>query len=70
MRQILVELDDRDHALLRAIALAAGVPRVQILRWALRLYALRGPWTTTVVDRHAAIGDDPLVTGPHREGVL
>lgn len=69
MRQILVELVERDMALLRDIARAAGVPRVQIMRWALRLYALRGPWTDIDDQRAEVTGSIPLITGPHREGV-
>ncbi|MHB8735447.1 MAG: hypothetical protein ACYC6M_09120 [Terriglobales bacterium] len=64
MRQVMVELEESDYALLRAVAEAAGVPRVQIVRWALRYYGLSGPWCDRNVDRAEIVGGDSLDCGP------
>lgn len=68
-RQIMLELTEPDDQLLRRIADHLGIPRVQVLRWALRFYALSGPWPQpgprtriTVIGRQEA-----LTVGPKRE---
>ncbi|MGH3526746.1 MAG: hypothetical protein ACRDQ6_05475 [Pseudonocardiaceae bacterium] len=70
MRQNLIELNDGDQALLEGLAQHCRVPRVEVLRWAVRFYALRGPWTRDVEDRVELIGTNGLcVIGPRLEGV-
>jgi hypothetical protein len=68
-RGIMVALDDRDRALLDGMSIAAGESRTQILRWALRLYALRGPWTADRGVRVELIPSYELVTGPRRDPI-
>lgn len=67
---ILVALDERDRRLLRSLARATGQSQTQVLRWALRAYAIHGPWTRAVEARQSVIGADQLDVGPRLEGAL
>jgi len=71
-RKILLELSQPDDLLLKRIAEALDVPRVQVMRWALRFYAMAGPWPANPVrHRRNVIGyTDHLVCGPQRQEAI
>lgn len=70
MRTVVSELSDDDFGLLAAIADSAGVPRVEVVRWAIRYYTIHGPWTEDSETRLDALGGARrLVVGPGREGM-
>lgn len=61
-RAQILELDPADELILRQLAGACRVPRARLLRWALRWYALIGPWADTAEERSAVL--DGLAIGP------
>lgn len=69
MRQFLAELDEADYAILAGMAAAASVPRVRVMRWAIRFYAMRGPWAKGNDERIELIGADQIEVGPRRERI-
>lgn len=46
MKQNPVLLSEQDKWILDTVAMELGVPRAEVMRWALRYYALYGPWIT------------------------
>lgn len=56
VRIIQLELSEEDARLLEAVRAESGETRVGVLRWALRYYALYGPYTRSEDDRAQAIG--------------
>jgi len=66
----IVELRPEDRVILRRIADYMDASEADVMRWALRWYALRGPWTDDVEERQIACeGCGPLCVGPRREEV-
>lgn len=65
-RPVVVELEPPDRKLLVDLARHLQVPRVQIMRWALRYYVLRGPWAAPGDDFHSKLMHEAmgLVVGP------
>lgn len=69
-RPKIVELSPQDRTILRRISDYMGETESNVLRWSLRWYALRGPWTDDVEERQIACeGCGALHIGPRREGV-
>ena len=65
IQQVVLQLQRADMDALRAIARMVDRPRVEVIRWAIRYYALRGPWTDAQGERDEAIGGQArVVTGP------
>lgn len=67
-RKLLVALTDLEDQYLRAISVYTGVAQAKLIRWAIRLYALQGPWTlegrkrrTTVIGRTDEIEVGPMM---------
>lgn len=51
-----IALDLSDRQILELLAEKTRVSRREVVRWALRFYALKGPWSKTKRDRVEAIG--------------
>lgn len=69
MRPLYMELSVEDWELLRRIADATGHSRAQIMRWALRYYAVKGNWPKNSRERLELVGGKYLETGTRKEGV-
>lgn len=71
-RLMQIELERDDMRLLDVIARHLGVPRVWVLRWALRHYAACGPWPVGANGmREQVLGSGTvLVVGPSRMEVM
>ena len=69
MRPLYVELSEDDWRLLCGIASAAGVSKVKVIRWAIRLFGICGGWTDDYHIRAETVGAAPLETGPERRKV-
>lgn len=68
VRQTVIELSVEDWEILVGIAEYLDVPRVVILRWALRSYALNGDWPAFESDRKLLLWDKGnLQCGPKIE---
>ncbi len=67
-KPILLNLTPEDRSILDRLAKEVGASKSDVLRWSLRFYALKGPWTDApLIDRPkvtAKAGD--LVVGPLR----
>lgn len=65
-------LDEREMQVLTRLAHRLGVSRTQLLRWALRYYALTGPWHIPGgPGREVVIGAlGPMDVGPLQQGAL
>lgn len=46
MMPIPVLLSDQDRWILDTLSQELGVPRAEVVRWAVRYYGLYGPWVT------------------------
>lgn len=70
VRQTILELDQQDRDILDQLAVATGTSRAEVLRWALRFYALTGPWCATRRERLEQVGHlPPLSVGPNLWGI-
>ena len=69
MKPLYLELSEDDWQLLCAMARSGRVSRSQIVRWALRLYAISGGWTDDLSVRLDVIGNERLEVGPERRCV-
>lgn len=59
-KQILLELNEEDTALLERLQQTTGQPKAKLLRWALRHYVSAGPWTDVAERRLFVVGNAEL----------
>lgn len=69
MKPLYMELSESDWQLLRSMGDHAGVSRAEIMRWALRLYAVTGGWTDNEQIRERVVGVTGMVVGPERRSL-
>jgi len=69
MKPLYLELSSEDFHLLETIARKSGQSKAQIMRWALRLFALKGSWPKNWRERMELVGQLYLETGIERGGV-
>lgn len=65
-RRLLVLLEEREDKMVKAMARYTGLTQAQLIRWAIRFYALQGPWMLRgKKERAAVIGPtEPMKVGP------
>ncbi len=69
MKPLYMELSEADWLMLREMGCHARVSRAEIVRWALRLFAIQGGWTDDEEVREKTVGENRLVVGPERRSV-
>jgi predicted transcriptional regulator len=66
MKPFFLELSSDDFRLLETIARKCGQSKAQIMRWALRHFALTGSWPKNSRERMELVGRRYLETGIER----
>ncbi len=69
MKPLYMELSESDCELLKSLARSTEQSKAQIVRWAVRYYAINGPWTRNRSERQELVGGHDLDVGLDRRCV-